>query len=263
MPLSIQQAVDRIKARFERTVKADTVDTLKSGDSSQELRGIIVTFLLNRTVLDEALAKGANLLITHEPTFYNHHDHEDWLKDDAVSESKREFINKSGMVIWRLHDYTHAQQPDMIFIGMARELGWQDLVESTLEKTVRLPALTLHELSSHCKARLGSKSIRYVGDPTMPCSRVALRVGSPGAESQMAALQRSDVDVVITGETSEWQTCEYVRDSVAAGRKKGLIVLGHANSEEGGIRWMAEWISQIVPEVAVTYLPTGDPYEFV
>lgn len=263
MALSIQQAIEKIKSRFGKTVGTDTVDTLKSGDPSQGLRGIVVTFLVNRTILDQTVATGANLIITHEPTYYNHHDHEDWLKGDPVYESKKEFIDKHGIVIWRLHDYIHVQQPDMIFTGMVRALNWQDCVESSSQRTIRLPNTTLHELAKYCKARLGIESIRYVGDPAMPCSVVAMRVGSPGGESQMEMLRKEGIDVLITGETAEWQTCDYVRDCTAAGRKKAMIVLGHANSEEGGVRWVAEWITQAVPETTVTYLKTGDPFHFV
>ena len=68
---------------------------------------------------------------------------------------------------------------------------------------------------------------------------------------------------MIAGESPEWETCEYVRDSAAAGAKKALIVLGHANSEEGGMKWMSEWIAGLLPEVPVTHIPAGDPFRFV
>jgi putative NIF3 family GTP cyclohydrolase 1 type 2 len=263
MTLSIQQAVDRIKARFEGKVGPNTVDTIKSGDPTQPLRGIAVTFMATRQVLDQAVARGANLLITHEPTFYNHLDDEDWLRNDPVYESKRKFIDQHGITVWRVHDYPHVVRPDMIFTGMARELGWQDRIESSSERTIRLPAITLHELAGHCKKALGIKTVRYAGDPNMPCSLMALRVGSPGGRAQIDLLKQKGVDVVVTGESAEWETCEYVRDSAAAGEKKALLVLGHANSEEGGIRWMSEWIASLLPEIPVTYLPAGDPFRFV
>ena len=263
MTLSIQQAVDRIKSRFEATVGPDTVDTIKSGNPSQPLRGIAVTFMATRQVLDQTVAKGANLLITHEPTFYNHKDDEDWLRNDPVCESKRKFIDQHGIAVWRVHDYPHVHRPDMIVAGMVRELGWQDRFDPDLPNTFRLSPLTLHDLAQYCKDRLRIKTVRYVGDPEMPCSRVALRVGAPGGRAQIDILNNKGVDVVISGESHEWETCEYVRDAAAAGEKKALLLLGHANSEEAGMRWLAEWIETFMPEIPVTYLPAGDPFRFV
>ena len=52
-----------------------------------------------------------------------------------------------------------------------------------------------------------------------------------------------DVDVFVCGEPREWDAVEYARDSIAAGKKKGLIVLGHDMSEEkrdGRVRPLAE-----------------------
>lgn len=264
MTLSIQQAVDRIKAQFGVKLKTGTADTIKTGDPSQPVRGIVVTFMATRQVLEQTVAKGANLLITHEPTFYSNNDEDrGWLQNDPVFASKTKFIEQHGLALWRLHDHPHVYRPDMIFTGMARELGWQDRIESDSERTFRLSAVTLHDLAEHCKRTLGIQAVRYAGDPKMTCSLVALRVGSPGGRAQMDILMQKGVDVVITGESPEWETCEYARDSPAAGEKKALIVLGHANSEEGGMRWLAEWIGNALPEIPVTYLPAGDPFRFV
>jgi putative NIF3 family GTP cyclohydrolase 1 type 2 len=263
MTLTIQQAIDRIKAKFGVQVSPGTVDTLKAGDSSQPLRGIAVTFIATRRVLDQTVAAGANLLITHEPTFYNHLDEIDWLQNDPVYASKTHFIAQHGLALWRLHDHTHVIQPDMIFTGMARQLGWLDRIESQADRTFLLPTLTLHDLAQHCKAKLGISTLRYAGDPNMPCTRIALRVGSPGGRAQIDILKQKGVDVVITGESAEWETCEYVRDSAAAGQNKALLILGHANSEDAGMSYLAEWIRSAVPEVPITHLPAGDPFLFV
>ena len=65
--MTIQQAIDRIKSKFEGKAGEHTVDTIKSGDPSQSVRSIVVTFMATREVLAQAVAQGANLIITHEP----------------------------------------------------------------------------------------------------------------------------------------------------------------------------------------------------
>jgi hypothetical protein len=87
MTWTIQQAIDTIIASVPGAPFADTVDTVKIGDSSQELTGIVITFLATCDVIEEAAKVGANLLITHEPTFYNHPDETGWLSKHPVYEA--------------------------------------------------------------------------------------------------------------------------------------------------------------------------------
>ena len=74
------------------------------------------------------------------------------------------------------------------------------------------------------------------------------------------ALDGQDVDVLVIGETREWEGVEYARDGAAAGKKKGLIVLGHVPSEERGMEECARWLKTFVTEVPIQYLPGGDPF---
>jgi putative NIF3 family GTP cyclohydrolase 1 type 2 len=260
--MTIQQAVDRITSSFKGKAGAHTVDTIKSGDPSQPVRAIVVTFMATRDVLAQAVARGANLVITHEPTFYNHLDEEKWLANDPIYASKRKFIDQHGLAIWRSHDLPHIDQPDMIVTGMERELGWEKNQVPGSPHSYLLAPLTLEQLAQYCKDKLGIKTVRYAGDPGMTCIRVSLRVGAGGGRGAIDDLM-AGADVVLAGESPEWETCEYVRDSTAAGARKALIVLGHANSEEAGMKWMSEWIAGLLPEVPVTHLSAGDPFRFI
>ena len=71
------------------------------------------------------------------------------------------------------------------------------------------------------------------------------------------------MEVLVCGEVREWETTEYVRDAVQAGFKKGLIVVGHALSEEPGMEGLVSWLQPRVPDVPVTHVPAGDPFRYV
>ena len=73
-----------------------------------------------------ALELGANFIITHEPTFYNHEDHTGWLEDDPVYRAKRRLLDESGLAVWRFHDQWHMYPGDGIISAVATSLGWQD-----------------------------------------------------------------------------------------------------------------------------------------
>ncbi|MDN5211513.1 hypothetical protein QQ020_05610 [Fulvivirgaceae bacterium BMA12] len=41
--------------------------------------------------------------------------------------------------------------------------------------------------------------------------------------------------------------------------KKGLIIMGHADSEEAGMEYCARWLKGFIKEVPVTFIPAGNP----
>lgn len=67
--LAIQQVIDTIIAAIPGGRKQETVDTVKTGDPAQPVKGIVTTFLATQEVIERTIALGANLIITHEPTF--------------------------------------------------------------------------------------------------------------------------------------------------------------------------------------------------
>jgi putative NIF3 family GTP cyclohydrolase 1 type 2 len=73
-------------------------------------------------------------------------------------------------------------------------------------------------------------------------------------------LERDDVQVLVAGEASEWETVEYARDAVAQGRQKTLILLGHEVSEEGGMKYCAEWLKGVLPGMPIEFIKAGQPF---
>jgi len=56
----------------------------------------------------------------------------------------------------------------------------------------------------------------------------------------------TNVEVLVIGETREWETVEYTRDAVTEGKKKALIILGHVPSEESGMLECARWLKIVL-----------------
>jgi hypothetical protein len=79
-----------------------------------------------------------------------------------------------------------------------------------------------------------------IGDPNLKFTKVGFVAGAPGPMPQIRMLQRDDVEVLVGGETREWETVEYVRDAVTQGRHKAMILMGHNISEEAGAEVCAE-----------------------
>jgi putative NIF3 family GTP cyclohydrolase 1 type 2 len=102
--------------------------------------------------------------------------------------------------------------------------------------------------------------LRVIGAPQLAVRCVVLAPGFNNFPGIKHALDNPEVDVLATGETREWEGVEYARDVLTAGKKKGLIVLGHAPSEERGMEACAKWLKTFISETPVQYLPGGDPF---
>ena len=260
--LTIQDAINLILDEIPGAPWDSAVDTIKSGDPSQPLRNVITTFLANHQTIDYAARYGVNLIITHEPIYYNHLDETDWLEKNSVYQKKRKLLEDHGIVVWRFHDYWHAYKPDGIATGALKLLGWEAYAEADQPQLCRIPPISLAELSQYMKTRFGAKRIRVMGNAGMLCSRIGLLVGAEDGRRQIEML--SEVDVLVVGEVREWETTEYIRDANWQGdQEKGLIVIGHALSEDPGMAWLAEWLKPRLPNHVVAHQSTSDPFYFI
>ena len=252
--------VESIKQHMGVQWSEQTVDTFKDGDPATPVTGIAVTMMATFDVLKRAAAAGANLIITHEPTFYDHLDRLDVLERDAVTATKRAFIREKQLVIVRMHDHWHRRRPDGIAVGMAQALGWEQQRDPQSEYLFQIPETSLGALAASIRQRLAAPTLRVVGDSNMRVTRVALAPGAAGFALHRQALQRPDVDVLLIGEAHEWETVEYVADAIAAGQKKALILTGHIPSEQAGMEEFARWLRTFLNNVTVTFVATADPF---
>ena len=257
--LTAADALHQIRARYPSKVAADTVDTVKAGNPSTPVTGVATTFLDTMDVLREANRRGLNLIITHEPTFYNHRDDTSFFTDDPVYKEKLAFIQQHHMVVFRLHDEIHAVPPDTIATALLAALGWQQYAKAGDPFFVTIPRTTLGALSLELQQTFKVNTIRVVGDPDLQITHVALRPGASGLQEQVEALRLPDVELLIAGEASEWETVEYVRDAAAQGRHKALILLGHEVSEEPGMLQCSRDLRAIFPALKVEDIPAGSP----
>lgn len=260
--LTIQDVINLIMEEIPGAPWEPTVDTVKSGDVTQPVRAVLTTFLATQRTIDYAARHGVNLIITHEPTYYNHLDETSWLENNPVYQKKRKTLEDNGIVVWRFHDYWHAHRPDGVATGVLKRLGWEAYAQPDQSQICQIPSVPLGELSRFMKDRFGAERIRVMGSADMPCSRVGLLVGAASGQRQIEML--SEVDVLVVGEVREWETTEYVRDANWQGdRQMGLIVIGHALSEEPGMEWLAEWLTPRLPGTIVVHQESGDPFYFV
>lgn len=255
-PLTAHDIVARIRQNIGVSWTEPTVDTFKDGDSTTAVTGVAVTMMATFDVLKRAQALGANLVITHEPTFYDHFDKID--EHDSLTTAKRAFIRDHRMVVVRMHDHWHRRRPEPMSTNLAQRLGWERYPRSGFY--YRLPETTLADLAATIRTRLPAPTLRVVGDPKLRITKVGLVPGAAGFDLQRQVFRLDSVEVLVIGEGREWEIVEYAADAVTAGLSKALIVTGHVPSEQDGMEEFARWLGTFVKEVPITFVPTKDPF---
>lgn len=255
------EIIDRIKAQIGVPWRDNTFrDTYKFGGPDTEVTGIATTAFLSTSVIEQAAAQGLNMIIPHEDTFWNDRDDQDLVRGDPVYAEKVELLRRHDMVVFRIHDHMHAQQPDFTYVGSAREIGLDPAYETEPgSHRFVIPETTLGELAAGIQRRIGARAIRVVGDPNARVRTIQLGVGYA-----TPSVGTAGVDVVISGEQQEtdgfFDSPAYVLDAAVVGVPKGWIMLGHTVSEEAGMLEMAEWIASFIPEIPVRLVRAGEPF---
>ncbi len=232
-------------------------DTFKCGGPDSVVYGIGSSFGGDLRVLQRCKAQGLNMLIVHEPTFYSDQDVIGWVKGDPVYETKRAWMERNNMVVWRTHDNWHARKPiDGIRQGWETAMGWDKYLQPGPKRVHVLPPTTLRGVAVELATKLKAQSIRLIGDPDLPVTRV----GSGGHQLQDCVTAPLDTDCIIVSEAREFDSHEYLRDSILTGERKGAIIIAHVTGEDEGMREMERWLRPMVTEVPIHFVSTDDAY---
>jgi len=262
--LTVKEVIDIILNEVPGAPFAKTVDKLRSGSMEQEVTGIVTTMFPTIEVIEKTAAAGANLIIAHETPFYNNEDETDWLQQDDTYHYKVELLNKNKIAVWRFHDHWHAHKPDGIIMGNLIKLGWDKYYDTDNQRLITLPKpMPLKSIVSLAKEKLGISTVRLVGNLNENCSTIYLAFGYMDSKRQIAAIEQYKPDLILSGETREWETVERVRDGLKMGQKTSLLVLSHAVSEEAGMEYAAKWLQPKVPGTRVTHIASGNPFQFL
>ncbi|PRY06410.1 putative NIF3 family GTP cyclohydrolase 1 type 2 [Pontibacter ummariensis] len=261
---TVGQVIDTILKEIPGAPFAKTVDQLRSGSLEQEVTGIVTTMFPTVEVIEKTAKAGANFIIAHETPFYNNEDQIDWLMQDDAYRYKAALLDKHKIAIWRFHDYWHAHKPDGIIMGNLIKLGWENHYNADNPRIITLAQpMPLQAIVALTKEKLGIPSVRVVGNLNQNCRTVYLAFGYMDSKRQIAAIQEYKPDLILSGETREWETVERVRDGLRMGQKTNLLVLSHAVSEEAGMEYAAKWLQPKVPGTRVSHIATGNPFQFV
>jgi putative NIF3 family GTP cyclohydrolase 1 type 2 len=261
---TVKDVIDIILKEVPDFNRPTTVDQLRSGSMDQEVTGIVTTMFPTIEVIEKTAKAGANFIIAHETPFYNNNDETEWLKNDDVFKYKLELLRKYKIAIWRFHDHWHAHKPDGIVMGNLIKFGWEKYYNPDTPRMIKLPRpMTIRAIANLAKQKLGISMVRLAGNLGQPCSTIYLAFGYMDPRAQIPVIQQSKPDLILSGETREWETVERVRDGLLMGQKTSLLVLSHSVSEEAGMEYAVKWLQPKLPLVRITNIPSNNPFVFI
>lgn len=181
-------------------------DGYKFGDPNAECNGIATALVPTVDVIRRTGELGCNLLVVHEPIFYSTEDYPDWRAGgkNSVYEEKKALLDKYGITVWRDHDHMHAHNPDSIFTGVIKYLGWENYYIPSEKSSIKvpmgylfeLPETTVKELGQYLEDKLGMNGLRIVGNPDDKIRKVAI-VGHlfPGFGTQSESMMQHTLGI--------------------------------------------------------------------
>jgi putative NIF3 family GTP cyclohydrolase 1 type 2 len=276
--LTAQMVTERLQAALGGEWPATGIDGFKAGDPSTVVKGIATTAMATMDVLKQAAKAGANLVISYEPTYFGRQDGPPppapavapagrgggrgfggVSADDPVYKGKKEFIEKNGLVVFRLHDHWQSRKEGEMTTGLAEALGWSKNRIKPDDVLYEISPATTEDVVAQIRKKLNMRGgLRAVGDRKATVRKVML---CPGVMPPATIWQRyAEADLMIAGEVREWENTYFAADLFTAGEKHGLVTLGRVASEDPGMRACATWLKTVVKEVPSHWIGAGDLY---
>ena len=229
------------------------------GRIEKEVKKIYVALDATDEVIDDAILRGADMLITHHPLLFS----------PLKQITDKHFIG-SRVVKLLQHDISYyAMHTNYDVLGMAELSGTilglrgTEVLEVTdmeqmegIGRVGSLPCeMTLQECCELVKEKFQLQTVKVFGDVNKVVKRVAISPGSGKHMTEFAIEKGADVFI-----TSEIDHHEGI-DSVAQGM--AIIDAGHYGLEHIFIKDIAELLQVKLPRIEVITAPNMHPFQFV
>jgi putative NIF3 family GTP cyclohydrolase 1 type 2 len=239
---------------------AKTVDRVIAGDPEQNVTGIAVCWMPYSATLREAARLGANTVVAHEPTFYDHFE----LRNSpghprlAVAKNEKEqLIAELGLTVIRCHDVWDAIPEIGVPFRWGAFLGLTELVRSqrylNVYRVARQSASEFARYFAGRTARAGQKTVEFYGDPERPVELIGIGTGCCSDAMDLYELG-ADLAVTVDDIARAWIIGEYCQDT-----GNPLIVVNHGVSEACAMDSLAETLRRLT-EVPVNIIDQGCSY---
>ncbi|QAA31745.1 Nif3-like dinuclear metal center hexameric protein [Clostridium manihotivorum] len=241
---------------------------LMVGDNNAEVSTILVALDCTLSVIEEAKAIGAEMILTHHPLLFRK---PKTITNDTLQGRKIIELIKNNINLYSSHtnlDSTKAGMNDTIveLLGFESEKILEptkvpNFEGSGIGRLIKLEsAIKLSDLVQDIKSKLGINNLRFTGDLNKEVKKIAIINGS--GQDFFEISNRYGADCIITGDT----TYHYVSDYNEMGIS--ILDIGHFGSEWPLFinicnRLKEKFIAVDKNIKVVISKSTNDPYNFI
>lgn len=210
------EVLDFVAGKLEIPLKDFPDGGFIIGNGNDEVKGVLVTWLADMNALRTAIKKGFNLVICHEPFYWDERE-EIWPYREAGTFKKpldwtrhpnnalRETAEKNGLTVLQIH---YGLDRAYIFDEFFRKLGITELVSGSIyEKVYRLPSpMRFGNLVEHVAEKIKAPMMRVLGDEDRIIKLAGNGCGGTGLFCNRYFTRRlfeDGADAVICGELDE------------------------------------------------------------
>lgn len=235
--------------------RAETVDRVIAGDPKKPLKRILVAWMPSLEMVQYAIANQFDLLLTHEPTFYDHWDYlktPEELETIETAAQKKKLIDEAGLVIIRNHDVWDLFPEIGIPFAWAKFLGIEGAPTKiggrNYQHRYDIPPVRFGDFARHVAARCakgGEPAIQVLGDDDQIVSKLGI---GTGCCTNPPTFQEMGCDVVIVSDDGTWYWKQLQR---AADEGLNVIRVHHGTSEVPGMETLAQFVRDNFPALHV------------
>jgi len=260
--MKVSDVLEHFLSRADWVDRSSTVDRIIAGDPDTDVDRCLVAWMPSVAAIREATERGVDLLMCHEPTFWNHRD--DHPGSTAAGLAKLRLIEESGLVVMRNHDCWD-RWPDVgIPWAWARFLGLQGrpaaIGADGYQHRYDIAPVPFGEFARSVAAQtstIGAPLVEASGDPSRPISKIGIGTGC-GCSVFTYLDMGCDCCVICDDGASYWQHVQHAADQGVP-----VVCVNHGTSEEPGMATLADYINQKIHGLAAEHLDQPCPFVIV
>jgi putative NIF3 family GTP cyclohydrolase 1 type 2 len=279
--MNASDIAQKIKSGFGSRWSESKADGFQIGNSDTAIMGVAVAWTPTIEVLERAVAENKNFILTKEGPFWQDaaprpEQVVSGASPIAIIEKtdlyryKREYIEKNGLVLWRVSRNWSSPEKNFALEGLASALGWERYAQNAKSDSLAsigaalysIPPISFDTLMKSLKQRLNAPAARALGDPKSVIKNVVVEPGFL-SKPDMMTVAAAKPDAILCGEGCEWEAFEYAEDWITAGWGKAMIMTGLAVSQDTAAKQIAAWLESLHLAVPVSYFATGSPFTAV
>jgi len=260
--MKVKDIREHFLSRSDWVDPEETVDRVIVGDPEKEAARCAVTWIPSFNAIRTAVELGVDLLVCHEPTFWDHRD--DRPENNPRSAEKLRYIEENDLVILRNHDCWD-RWPDigipwawgkfLDFEGPPAEFG-----ADGYQHRHDIEPVALDEFASRVAAKcteIGEPMVQVTGDGSQMVSKIGVGTGC-GCSIDAYLEMGCDCSIVCDDGSCYWSVIQMSQDLGHA-----VVRVNHGTSEEPGMVTLTRYINENLDGIAAELIPHGSTFRLV